>query len=144
MRSWLVVTVVVGGCAARATAPALGNHGGGEYVELAWHARMDDHDFVHVTLDVDGTPYEVGIASGPDDEGSGPDGCTSEADAANPAMQTFVCRLASRWYAATLETDELVVTRFDEWFEPHRLTSTVVRRVKTRGTKLHVLAYRAS
>jgi hypothetical protein len=131
------------GCAAPGTRP-LANHHAPASVELAWRAVADDRDWVHVTLVVDGAPYEVGTASGPDDEGSAPSGCKSEPDRADPAVQTFVCSLASRWYTASLQGGELVVTRFDEWFQPHRLTNTVVKRIKVRGTTLHVLPYRAS
>lgn len=92
---------------------------------------------------VAGVTYEVGVASGPDDDGSAPSGCKSEPDEANPAVQRFYCSAASRWYSATLEGGEVVVTGFDEWFEPHRLTTSVVRRIKVHSTKLHVLAYHA-
>ena len=140
----LIVVVVATACAGRAKPPTLDHHAGGEYVELAWHAHVDDRDWVHVTLDIDGTPFEIGMASGPDDDGSAPSGCKSAPDAANPAIQRFYCAAASRSYSATLEAGEVVVTGYDEWLEPHRLTTTVVRRVKVHGTKLHVLAYHAS
>jgi hypothetical protein len=140
MRRWLLFVLVAAiGCAHDAKAPALANRGEPEVVELAWHARMDDRDWEHVTLVVDGT------AGGPDTDGdTAPDGCTSEPDKANREIQMFHCGGAARWYSATLTAGEVVVTRFDEWLDPHRLTSTVVRRVRVRGRKLRVLAYRAT
>lgn len=142
-RSVAFAAVVVGCARPVPPPPPPENRFPNDVVELEWRARMDDGDREWVTLVVDGKPFVLGMAGGPDDDANTePDGCTSERWQKDPSQQVFFCGAASRWYTVALDRDLLVATRWDEWLEQQpRETHTVVLRLPVRGSQLRVVPY---
>ena len=140
-----LVAIVVLGCTHPAPRSSLANHAPQTLVELEWRARMDEQDHEWVTLVVDGKPFVVGFAGGPDDDGNTePEGCTSEPWRRDPAQQVFYCGAAARWYTVAIEHEVLVVTRWDDWIESKRQTHEVVLRLPVHRSQMRVAPYPAT
>ncbi len=106
----------------------------GRAIRIDWRAEQADGGRVTVTLVVDGKAETLGLLdAATDDEPGSPSTCAIRA--AHPLRTEFLCGDLTRYYRATLERGELVVTFIDG--EQH----AEVKRIEVVGEGLAVTPY---
>ncbi|NVB77018.1 MAG: hypothetical protein HOV81_01365 [Kofleriaceae bacterium] len=133
----LLILVLVAACGATPPPPTPQelDPSSGRAIRIQWRAEQADGGLVTVSLVVDGKAETLGqLDASTEFELGSPATCALRA--AHPLRTEFLCGDLARYYRATLERDELVVTLVVDGEQP-----TEVKRIPVVGEGLSVAPY---